>query len=395
MRATTHCAAKSGTLWVGTSNGLARQAGERFETVEQPAGSLVRDIFSIHVQSAGTLWLGTNDGLARLRDGRISVVRMAQGLPHNAIFQVLDDGFGYLWIAQQGSVPRAASRGRTRGRDPGYRTSLQSVLHGMSNSVKRWLADRVAAANDGKLCSRPQCVSVASDTPLRSAEPPKRSDRVAARRGVERDAGVHAVDAGPRKFVWVLGLALRVPERVRYRHRLLGYDEAWVEVGSARLATYTNLAVGDYRFEVAASSGGAWSDPPASMNLRLLPRWWETLWFRAALALSMALVFWLLLRWRLRRVQDSERRLGALVQARTRDLADQTDRLAAADREKSELLAALRQQAEALARLASEDSLTGLPNRRAFDERLAARLFERSRPRTRPLAVGAGRHRPT
>jgi diguanylate cyclase (GGDEF)-like protein len=95
---------------------------------------------------------------------------------------------------------------------------------------------------------------------------------------------------------------------------------------------------------------------------------------------------WALLRWRVGRVEASERRLAQLVQARTRDLADQTERLAVADKEKSQLLEALRQQAEALSRLASEDSLTGLPNRRAFDERLAL-AFERARREQAPLSV--------
>ena len=103
----------------------------------------------------------------------------------------------------------------------------------------------------------------------------------------------------------------------------------------------------------------------------MLPRTWETAWFRLLAIATLALLVWALLRWRVGQVQASERRLAQLVQARTRDLADQTDRLAVADKEKSQLLEALRQQAEALSRLASEDSLTGLPNRRAFDERLA------------------------
>jgi diguanylate cyclase (GGDEF)-like protein len=195
------------------------------------------------------------------------------------------------------------------------------------------------------------------------------------------------IESGPRKLdLTYAGLALRIPERVRYRHRMVGYDDAWVDVEDARSATFTNLAPGSYRFEVAASSGGSWTDPPASIDLLVVPRWWESNWFRIALAMLALVGVWGLLQWRLRRSHESEQRLAALVEARTHDLADQAERLAAADREKSELLSALRQQAEALARLASEDSLTGLPNRRAFDERLA-RAFERARREHEPLAV--------
>jgi diguanylate cyclase (GGDEF)-like protein len=193
--------------------------------------------------------------------------------------------------------------------------------------------------------------------------------------------------AGPHKIeVQYAGLSLRVPERVRYRHRLIGFDPDWIDAGRGRLAVYSNLEPGDYRFEVEASSGGPWSRQPASVAIDVVPRYWQTSGFRVLAIGLIALLFWGLVRWRVEQVRASERRLAALVRDRTRDLAEQADRLAIADREKSQLLEALRQQAQALARLASEDALTGLPNRRACDERLAL-AFDRARHEGSALAV--------
>jgi hypothetical protein len=56
------------------------------------------------------------------------------------------------------------------------------------------------------------------------------------------------------------GLSLSVPERVRYRYQLEGFDHAWNDPVATREAVYTNLAPGPYRFRVIASNAdGVWS----------------------------------------------------------------------------------------------------------------------------------------
>src|SRR5262249_59131736 len=54
------------------------------------------------------------------------------------------------------------------------------------------------------------------------------------------------------------GLSLAVPERMRFRYRLDGFDRDWSEPSQARQAVYTNLAPRPYRLHVIAShSDGA------------------------------------------------------------------------------------------------------------------------------------------
>jgi len=75
-----------------------------------------------------------------------------------------------------------------------------------------------------------------------------------------------------------------------------------------------------------------------------------------------------------------------LVDERTSELLGHTQRLVAADEEKSALLAELKRQSDAFAQQAREDGLTGLANRRAFDEALA-REFARAQRSNRPLCL--------
>jgi diguanylate cyclase (GGDEF)-like protein len=384
-----------GRLWIGTSNGLARYDGERFERFDRDRGFPARDVFAIHVQIDGTLWLGTGEGLVRLRDDRFALIDTERGLPHNSVFQVLDDGLGHLWMCSNKGAFRVPRAQLERAADePGFRIQpmLFGRLDGMGDTQCNGGSQPAAARGaDGRLWFATAAGASVVD-PNRRFDLPELPTPVAIESvrvdGVEAlPASAVQLPAGPHKIeLEYAGLSLLVPERVRYRHRLTGFDAQWIDAGASRLAVYSNLEPGDYRFEVEANSGGAWSGQAAALEIGVVPQFWQTLGFRLAVLAAGALALWGLLRLRDGRARANELRLASLVEVRTRDLAEQAERLAAADKEKSQLLEALRQQAQALARLASEDSLTALPNRRAFDERLAL-AFERARREGGALAV--------
>lgn len=110
--------------------------------------------------------------------------------------------------------------------------------------------------------------------------------------------------------------ALGLPERVRFRYRLDGFDHDWIDAGALRSATYTNPGPGTYRFEVQALNEDGVAGPVAAMpTLLIQPAFTQTRWFIALCALATVLTAWWLYRWKLRRVQRAwqgrmEARLG-------------------------------------------------------------------------------------
>ncbi|WP_229491562.1 triple tyrosine motif-containing protein [Massilia sp. HP4] len=94
-----------------------------------------------------------------------------------------------------------------------------------------------------------------------------------------------------------------MPERVRFRYRLIGQDGGWRDADTQRQAVYTNLAPGAYSFEVlAANEDGVWSPQPARAAFRIEPAFTQTVGFRLACAVAVLAAAWLLHHWRLRRV---------------------------------------------------------------------------------------------
>ena len=109
-----------------------------------------------------------------------------------------------------------------------------------------------------------------------------------------------------------------LPQKNRYTHRLEGLDRDWSPVGPETSASYVRIPPGDYVFRVrACNNDGVWNMDGVRLRLRVTPPFWQTGWFAAAIALSLAGVGVLLHASRLRRVRqrflavlDERRRLS-------------------------------------------------------------------------------------
>jgi signal transduction histidine kinase len=115
-------------------------------------------------------------------------------------------------------------------------------------------------------------------------------------------------------------LSFPIPERVRFRYRLDGWDKDWQDASTRRQAFYTNLRPGSYRFHVIACNGdGLWNDTGATLDFSIAPRYYQTAWFQILCGLVLILLAWLLYLLRLKqataRIQE---RLGARLEERER-----------------------------------------------------------------------------
>jgi len=71
------------------------------------------------------------------------------------------------------------------------------------------------------------------------------------------------------------------PEKKEYQYRMEGFDKNWNNVGTRHTATYTNLDPGEYTFSVRGlDSNGEWSNNARSLQLNIIPPFWQTWWFR-------------------------------------------------------------------------------------------------------------------
>jgi signal transduction histidine kinase len=94
-----------------------------------------------------------------------------------------------------------------------------------------------------------------------------------------------------------------MPQKIRFRYMLHGWEKIWHDAGSRRQAFYDNLPPGKYTFQVIASnSDGVWNAQGESLNFEVLPTWYQTRTF-LAVCLAAAIVFiWAVYRLRVRQI---------------------------------------------------------------------------------------------
>lgn len=96
------------------------------------------------------------------------------------------------------------------------------------------------------------------------------------------------------------------PGEIRYRHRLRGRDDSWIDDDSSDEAFLQQLPPGDFEFEVmAANRFGIWSEKPAHLLVRMLPHWWQRTGVRVGSGLGLLLGLGLLFHMRLRALRAS------------------------------------------------------------------------------------------
>ena len=75
-------------------------------------------------------------------------------------------------------------------------------------------------------------------------------------------------------------IALGHAEDMKFRYKLEGWDEKWVEAGSRKTASYTNLPRGRYVFHVATSNRfGPWNEMKTPLGFDILGHSYQEPWF--------------------------------------------------------------------------------------------------------------------
>lgn len=104
-------------------------------------------------------------------------------------------------------------------------------------------------------------------------------------------------------------MEFNAPEKNRYRYKLEGYDDDWIETDwKSRTATYTNLTAGEYTFKVKASNHhGVWSDRITTLGVVILPPPWKSWWAYTIYALILLTLLWYWRGYEIRRIRLKQR----------------------------------------------------------------------------------------
>ncbi len=332
-----------------------------------------------------------------------------QGLYDDGVFQVLEDGERSFWLSSNSGVSRVRSADVEAVLDGKRRACRRRRVYGSADGMPSRQCSGGSVPNawkspDGRLwfaTAKGLAVVDPARIPVNTVPPKVLVESVEVNgQHVEAAAGPLDVPAGREQLeVDYTALSFLGPDRVFFRYRLEGFEPDWIEAGTRRTAYYTNLPAGRYTFRViACNADGIWNETGAALPIVLTPRFHESWAFRGLVVAVLVLAAWGALRARVGALTARDRELEAVVEEKTRGLVAERERAEAARAEAEQARAeaeTLRREAEGrreeLARknrelhranlqleralrklesLSTLDPLTGLPNRRHFEQAL-------------------------
>lgn len=295
---------RDGRVWIGSNaNGLTVYEHGRFRRLTPEESPPTRNIANLLVDSRGDLWIGSAAaGLFRRHAGHYEAFGAEQGLGDRLVAVLLEDREGTMWVSTAHGISRL-TRDRIEDVAAGRQPSLDPIILGRADGMlsvegsgggldPSGLRDR-----DGRLWfSTIDGIVVVDPATFRinRVAPPVIVERATAdgRPVVRGRDGALDIPAGSHTLeIAYTAFSFLAPQHVRFRYRLEGFDTSWRDVGARRVAYYTRLAPGHYRFEVlAANNDGVWSTTPATVGLVVAPLWWERREVQAAALVLLLLV---------------------------------------------------------------------------------------------------------
>lgn len=288
----------SGVFWIGTYGGglnKFKPSDGTFTQYKHTLGdttSLSHDIIpEIFIDSKKRIWVGTFGGgldLFEPKSGRFTNYRESDGLGGNIICGIIEDEKGLLWLGTNKGLTRFdpetkkfrkydVSDGLQKGEmNPGASFHGKSgiLYFGGVNGFNCFLPERV----------RENPVDPATAiTSFKIFEQPVLFERSITFMDELK------LSYADRFFSFEFAaLDYTNPAKNRYRYKMDGFDDGWIESGSRRYASYTNLDPDSYVFQVQGSNNdGLWSSNVASIQIEIVPPFWLTWWFKVILTVSL------------------------------------------------------------------------------------------------------------
>jgi signal transduction histidine kinase/ligand-binding sensor domain-containing protein len=325
-------------IWVGSmQGGLARFNKEngtftRFLPTPERPGSLsgIR-VNCIFEDAKKQFWIGTNMGLNLMdrETGKFKVYTETDGLVNNFIYGILDDKHGNLWLSTNKGISKfnpemnTFSNFNIKDGLPGNEFNTGAFFKKSNERLYFGGVDGLVVFNPDRIVNNPVPPKVVftnitiSNQKLVSDTVPSYLKQIT----LKPDDLLVEFEFSALNFI--------NPENCQYAYQVENLSEEWISLGNKRTLMLTHLAPGEYFLKIKASNNdGVWNENPATLKIIVLPKFYETLWFKLLLVFVVLAGIFTITLIRFRLINHQKKRLQKLVDERTQELKDAVEDLA-------------------------------------------------------------------
>jgi diguanylate cyclase (GGDEF)-like protein len=313
-------------IWLTTDRGLIHidLTTNHIKAITRKNGLPVDKLFQVIIDKNDTFWLSSNRGIIKISREQINKVIADQ----NAIvdYEIFAEGVGLLSSqANGGSTPAASLH------------NDGSVWFATAKGVSQVTHQRLQRMSERQLpLIIEQLIVDNQEYPLTLNHKNQALNPI------------QLLASSSHVTIHYAALGFLMSENIHYQTKLVGFDTRWIDKNNQTYTEFTNLAPGKYTFKIRAKyPNGKWLNNEATLFFFIPFQFWQTPLFKLLITAVIFSIFYIFYRYRIIVIEQREDKLKRLVAKQTLDLEKQT---------------------ALFAYQAVHDQLTGLPNRRAFDE---------------------------
>lgn len=332
---------KLGDIWIGTDyaglNYYDKGTDTFIKYTEKPGDKNSvsnNSIKTIYEDSKGNLWIGTNGGGLNRFDRNTKTFESfttKDGLPNDVIYGILEDEDNNLWLSTNKGICRFNYQNNTIRNytvhdglqsnefngNAYYKSNRGELFFGGVNGLNSFFPSQVKENQ-----SIPQVVL----TSLSIANKPIKintdhnGSQILKKSIAVSDTVILSYKDNVFTFEFA-ALDYSSPLRNMYSYKMDGFDKNWTEPANIRSATYTNLDPGEYIFRVKGSNNdGIWNEEGIKILLIINPPFWQTLWFRLIIVISVIAAIYFFVVTRMKNIHRRSKELEEQVALRTDEL---------------------------------------------------------------------------
>jgi len=350
------------TLWVGTNNGIYKQANgylKHFSTIEGLGHNVVNDLLydskkkiifvaclsnslayikndsvlhypitqnndlfdlvSLTKDLDDSLWIGTkSSGLIWFKESGSIIFNSENGMKSDYCHGLVCDNNNNILIGHQNGISkmiRSKRKFQTYGKSEGLfnaintnaiaKDSLGNVWFGTTEGLVKYIPK-----NDFEvLPPEPKLASISVN-----------GNQYKRNRLIKLKYGHYKIEFS------FIGVSLRSPEKIKFRYMLEENENNYTETKDGKII-YNNLSTGEYTLKVFCGINDEWNETPKTVIISIAKPIWAQWWFILSAIILVIFIAFLIVRYRFTRLQKQKILLEKKLQIRTREIIEKSKEL--------------------------------------------------------------------
>lgn len=281
----------SGKMWIGTyGSGVSvyDPRDQKFTLLNKAKHKLPSDLMmSILKDHAGKLWVGSfSGGLSVYDHTKQQFVTFGEkdGLNNSTVYAIAEDKQHRIWVSTNKGISSFDRKSRKFTNYTTYNgVQNNNFVLGAGLSTTKGMIYFGGAEGfnyfNPQFFKNKKNISSLLFTDLKISNElvePKENGAIREHISVAKDI---YLDYKQNFTLGYVSVNFTAPEQTRYSYKLEGFDNDWIDAGSAKAASYTNLDPGNYTFRVRSRTNeGIWNAAQSSVNVHVRPPLWRSVY---------------------------------------------------------------------------------------------------------------------